>query len=121
MARARSVSPANAKIVDRLSPQARDYAVLKPAHSAFFQAPLDHLLKQLGVKRLILTGVSGDQCVLATAADALLRDYTVVVPRDAVACPTPARTRAILRHFEIAMDIATPHARHVRFEQGQHA
>jgi nicotinamidase-related amidase len=63
----------------------------------------------------VLPGASGDQCVLATAGDALLRDYKVTIPRDTIACPSPARTRAILRHFGAVMDVPTPSAAAVRW------
>ena len=42
----------------------KDYFVLKPKHSAFFATPLDLLLRHLRVRRLIVSGVAGDQCVL---------------------------------------------------------
>jgi nicotinamidase-related amidase len=112
---ARQANRASARIVDALAPQASDYVVLKPEHSAFFATPLELLLKALKVHRLVIAGVSGDQCVLATAGDALLRAFSVVVPRDAIASATAARTRAILKHFRDAMDIPTPASRGVRW------
>jgi nicotinamidase-related amidase len=112
---ARQAHPASAHIVDALIPQASDYVVLKPKHSAFYATPLALLLEALDAKRLVIAGVSADQCVLATAGDALLRGYEVVVPSDAVASPTAARTRAVLKHFRDVMDIATPTSRSVRW------
>jgi nicotinamidase-related amidase len=74
--------------VDQLKPDVdTDYFVLKPKHSAFYQTPLDLLLKHLGAQRLILTGVSTNSCVLFTAADAYMRDLELMVPDDcAAAC-----------------------------------
>jgi nicotinamidase-related amidase len=74
--------------VDQLTPDVNsDYFVLKPKHSAFYQTPLDLLLKHLGAQRLILTGVSTNSCVLFTAADAYMRDLELIVPDDcAAAC-----------------------------------
>jgi nicotinamidase-related amidase len=74
--------------VDQLKPDVdSDYFVLKPKHSAFYQTPLDLLLKHLGAQRLILTGVSTNSCVLFTAADAYMRDLELIVPDDcAAAC-----------------------------------
>lgn len=63
----------------------RDYFVLKPKHSAFYQTPLDLLLKHFGTQRLILTGVSTNSCVLFTANDAYMRDIDLIVPSDCVA------------------------------------
>jgi nicotinamidase-related amidase len=38
------------------------------------------LLRELGVKTLILTGIATDVCILHTAADAFFRGYEVLVP-----------------------------------------
>lgn len=112
---ARDANAGSARIVEAVAPTAEDYVVLKPEHSAFFATPLEQLLQSLEVNRLVLAGIAGDQCVLATASDALLRRYEVVVPRDAMACATVARRRAIVEHFNIVMDIPTPTGARVRW------
>ena len=71
--------------VEQLIPGERDYFVLKPKHSGFYQTPLELLLKHLGTRRLILTGVSTNSCVLFTASDAYMRDLELIVPEDCVA------------------------------------
>lgn len=65
-----------------LQPDDDDYFVLKPKHSAFYASPLDVLLEYLGTKKLILTGIAGNICVLFTASDAYIRDFEVYVPAD---------------------------------------
>ena len=42
--------------VELLLPTSEDYFVLKPKHSAFYQTPLELLLKHFGTERLILSG-----------------------------------------------------------------
>jgi nicotinamidase-related amidase len=71
--------------VEQLIPDERDYFVLKPKHSGFYQTPLELLLKHLGTKRVILTGVSSNSCVLFTANDAYMRDLELIIPQDCVA------------------------------------
>ena len=71
--------------VEQLVPDERDYFVLKPKHSGFYQTPLEVLLKHLGTERLVLTGVSTNSCVLFTANDAYMRDLQLAVPQDCVA------------------------------------
>ena len=71
-----------------LTPKAKDYFVLKPKHSAFHSTTLDLLLKHLGARRLILTGMAANICVLFTANDAYLRDFKLSVPRDCVCANT---------------------------------
>jgi len=97
-----------ARIARQLAPDEHDYFVLKPKHSGFRATPLDLLLRHLGARTLILTGVSSDQCMLYTAADARMRDYRVIVPRDAVATQSARRNDLALRHFEEAMKIELP-------------
>ena len=72
--------------VQQLIPNpSEDYFVLKPKHSAFYQTPLELLLKHFGAQRLILAGVSTNSCILFTASDAYMRDMELMVPSDCVA------------------------------------
>ena len=61
------------RVSRRLRPTARDYFVLKPKHSGFFDTTLDTLLEALRIRRVILTGMAGNICVLFTANDAYMR------------------------------------------------
>lgn len=97
-----------------LAPTEEDYVVLKPKQSAFFGTPLDLLLRHLRVRKLILTGVSSDQCILVTAEEAGMRDYQVVVPRDAVASQTAEREEGALRHLGKVLNLRTPFAADMR-------
>ena len=86
--------------VEQLKPDSQtDYFVLKPKHSAFFQTPLDLLLKHFGVERLILTGVSTNSCVLFTAADAYMRDLELIVPNDCAAACNPQEHNVALEQM----------------------
>ena len=96
------------RIAELLAPDAEDYFVLKPKHSAFHATPLALLLRDLKVRTLWLTGVSSDQCVLYSAADAKMNDHAVVVPRDCVATQSDARNEAVLRYFEDVLNLEVP-------------
>lgn len=72
-------------MVRAVKPGREDYFVLKPKNSCFFRTPLQVLLDQLGIKKLILTGLTADICVLFTANDAYLHEYKLFVPADCVA------------------------------------
>jgi nicotinamidase-related amidase len=84
-------------MVQLLQPEEDDYFILKPKHSAFFQTNLDLLLRYLGVRTLIMTGVAGDICVLFSANDAYMRDFQVVVPVDCVASEVAANNHQALK------------------------
>jgi nicotinamidase-related amidase len=107
-----------ADITRQLEPGPDDYFVLKPKHSAFFATPLEVLLDHLRAKRLIITGVAGDQCVMNTAADARMRDFDVVVPADCVASLTPDRNRRAIDHLGAALRVKTTSARALRLRAG---
>lgn len=76
-------------IARRLLPEEDDYFVLKPLHSGFYQTTLETLLDYLGAEQLILTGISGDICVLFTANDAYMRGFELMVPADCVVSNEP--------------------------------
>lgn len=78
-------------IVERLRPAPEDYFILKPKHSAFYETALPSLLQKLGARRLVITGIAGDSCVLSSAMDAHIRDFDVWVPADASASLTAER------------------------------
>lgn len=60
-----------------------DYMVTtKKRLSAFYPTDLELLLRNLGIRHVVLTGCMTDCCVLNTAFDAANRDFRVVVPQD---------------------------------------
>lgn len=50
--------------------------------SAFYPTDLDFVLRQMGVKNIVFTGVNVDCCILNSAFDASNRNYRVIVPVD---------------------------------------
>ncbi len=72
----------NTDIVPELKPQADDVVVHKHRFSGFYQTDLDAILKQLGVKYLIVTGCTTSVCVESTVRDAMFRDYSCVLLAD---------------------------------------
>jgi nicotinamidase-related amidase len=74
--------------VEQIKPGDDDYCILKPMHSAFYQSPLDVLLRHLGVSSLILAGLTTNSCILCTAHDANMRDLKITVVADCCAART---------------------------------
>jgi nicotinamidase-related amidase len=90
-------SAARGRSVTRLlRPDRLDYFVLKPKHSAFYSTALELLLEHFRARTLILTGLLADSCVLATAQDAYMRGYQLLVPADCVAAREPEDRRRAL-------------------------
>jgi nicotinamidase-related amidase len=75
-------------MVEAVLPEPQDYIVLKPKHSAFYATPLDTLLEYIGVKNVILSGITTNACVMITAGDIYVRDLGLFVPSDCVAALT---------------------------------
>ena len=87
----------------RLRPLRRDLFVLKPKHSGFYDTTLDTLLAALGIRRLILTGIAGNICVLFTANDAYMRDYRLFAPADCVVSNTISENAYALKQIATVM------------------
>src|SRR5918998_222892 len=104
-------------LAEILRPDDDDYFVLKPKHSGFFSTTLDTLLDYLQVKTLVLTGLTGDICVLFTAHDAYMRDFNLVIPSDCVASNDPGENEYTLRKMEGLMDADIRPSAEIDFEE----
>ena len=103
-------------VVELIEPDlARDYFMFKPKHSAFFGTPLHSLLGQLGVRRLVVTGVTSHQCVLFTAVDAYVREYELIVPADCIGSGSRDETRHALFIAEHSLRARVANANRLRF------
>ena len=90
---------ASAQIARMLAPAPGDRSILKPRHSAFFGTPLEFLLDELHVERLVLAGLAADSCIMFTAHDAYLRKYALRIPGDCVASERDSYRRAALAYL----------------------
>lgn len=90
-------------VSQRLRPTRRDYFVLKPKHSGFFDTTLDTLLQALRIRRVILAGIAGNICVLFTANDAYMRELRLYVPADCIVSNTVADNNHALRQINTVL------------------
>jgi nicotinamidase-related amidase len=91
------------RVSRRLKPTSRDYFVLKPKHSGFFDTTLDTLLETLRIRRVILTGIAGNICVLFTANDAHMREYKIFAPSDCIVSNTADDNEHALRQIQTVL------------------
>jgi nicotinamidase-related amidase len=105
----------------RLRPTLRDYFVLKPKHSAFYNTSLDTLLAQLRIRRLVLTGIAGDICVLFTANDAYMREFKIFAPADCIVSNTADANENALRQIKIVMNGNVTSSEQLIFRRGARA
>ena len=73
--------------------------MLKPKHSGFYGTTLDSLLTDLHIRRLVLTGIAGNICVLFTANDAYMRGLQVFAPSDCIVSNSEAVNTAALEQM----------------------
>ncbi len=102
----------------RLRPSSRDYFVLKPKHSGFYDTTLDTLLTALGIRRVVLTGIAGNICVLFTANDAYMRELRIFAPADCVVSNTVADNDYALRQIGSVLKGNTSPSERLRFDAG---
>lgn len=73
-----------AQIIPELAPQPDDYVLEKTTYFSFHETGLDDLLKGIDVDEVVITGLLTDICVKLAAAEAFVRRYNIVVPKDCV-------------------------------------
>jgi nicotinamidase-related amidase len=90
-------------VSQRLRPTARDFFVLKPKHSGFYDTTLDTLLGELRIRRVILAGIAGNICVLFTANDAYMRELKIFAPADCIVSNTAEDNEHALRQLKTVL------------------
>lgn len=83
-------------IVDELRPIDGEPIIDKPGKGAFYATDLDAVLKNRGVRRLVVCGVTTEVCVNTSMREANDRGYDAVVLEDCVASYFPEFQRVAL-------------------------
>jgi nicotinamidase-related amidase len=81
----RAVEGPGGDLVAAIAPREGDLFVIKPRYSAFDHTPLELLLREREVERLLLAGTATEMCVAQTAIAARERGFKVSVLVDACA------------------------------------
>jgi nicotinamidase-related amidase len=92
-------------LVEPIAPDDDALFVVKARHSIFYQTPLEYLLQENEIDRVVLIGQVTEQCILYSALDAYIRRFQVVVPRGAVAHIHEHLADAALELMEVNMDV----------------
>jgi len=77
--------------------------IVKARHSIFYETPLEYLLRDAEIDRLILVGQVTEQCILYSALDAYIRHFDLHVPPDAVAHIHDDLADAALKMMQVNM------------------
>ncbi len=85
-----------AQVIDEIAPIDDEIVIPKTASSVFNATNIDYVLRNLGIRDLIITGVCTDQCVEGAVRDAADLGYLVTLVEDACATHSQAEHDASL-------------------------
>ena len=88
------------ELVGTVAPQPGDRFVVKPRYSAFDHTPLDLILIDLGIERILLGGMATEGCVVQTAIAGRELDFKISVLTDACATNDERLERVALEYLE---------------------
>jgi len=89
---------ADAQVVKELMPAADEIVFPKTSSSVFISTNIDYVLRNLGVRYVIIAGCLTDQCVDSAVRDACDLGYLVTVPTDACVTQSAERHEWALRN-----------------------
>lgn len=72
-------------IIDEIAPATGEPVIDKPGYGAFYQTELELILRNAGIARLVLTGITTDVCVHSTLREAIDRGFRCITVGDACA------------------------------------
>jgi nicotinamidase-related amidase len=93
------------ELVEAIQPQDGERFVVKPRYSAFDKTPLELILRELEVERLLLAGASTEGCVAQTAIDARELGFKVSVLAEACATVDERIERVALDYLEAVVGV----------------
>ncbi|MGY4157905.1 ureidoacrylate peracid hydrolase [Bradyrhizobium sp. USDA 4461] len=79
------------KVIDEIAPGDDEIVLAKSSCSVFVSTHIDYLLRNLGIKQLVLCGLVTDECVESAVRDACDLGYLVTLVPDACATYTQER------------------------------
>jgi ureidoacrylate peracid hydrolase len=79
------------KVIDRIAPEGDEIVLPKSSSSVFISTHIDYILRNLGVRQVVLSGLITDQCVESAIRDACDLGYLVTQVTDA--CLTYSQER----------------------------
>lgn len=85
------------KVIDQIAPMGDEIVLPKTSSSVFVSTHVDYILRNLGVRQLVLAGLVTDQCVESAIRDACDLGYLVTQVTDACLTYTQERHEHSLR------------------------
>lgn len=79
------------QVIEQLAPVGDEIVIPKSSSSVFVSTHIDYVLRNLGIKQLVMSGLLTDQCVESAIRDACDLGYLVTQVTDACATENPER------------------------------
>ncbi|MEM8589637.1 MAG: isochorismatase family cysteine hydrolase [Pseudomonadota bacterium] len=79
------------RVIDQIAPQGDEIVLPKTSSSVFVSTHIDYILRNLGIRQLVISGLLTDQCVESAVRDACDLGYLVTQVTDACLTLTPER------------------------------
>ncbi len=92
-------------LLEALAPGDDDRFVVKPRYSAFDKTPLELILRELEIERLLLAGASTEGCVAQTAIDGRELGFKISVLADACATVDERVEKVALEYLESVVGV----------------
>jgi ureidoacrylate peracid hydrolase len=89
---------ADARVIDAIRPGPDEIVIPKTSSSVFISTNIDYVLRNLGVRSLVIAGVLTDQCIDSAVRDACDLGYLVTLVTDACATHSAERHASSLRN-----------------------
>jgi nicotinamidase-related amidase len=96
----RALEGRGGELVEAIAPDEDDCFVVKPRYSAFDHTPLELILREREVERLLLGGMSTEGCVAQTAIDARELGFKITVLAKACATIDEGIEQVALEYLE---------------------
>jgi nicotinamidase-related amidase len=90
----------DAEILAEVAPKEGDIVLNKTGSSVFNSTNAEHLLRNMGVTTLVVTGIFTNSCVEGTTRDAGDLDFRVLLAEDACAAMSPSGHRNALDYLD---------------------
>lgn len=98
----------DSEIVDELKPGSDDIVINKHTFSGFYNTNFESILRNMNIDTLIVTGIATNICVESTVRDGFVRNFKMIIPREATASYDEAMERGSFVNFEFGFAKIAP-------------